>query len=165
MMHSSGAGGGQGSGSGGESSSMPQPINRQAKFNDTAGGNAYARGMTDHRVENGANKYTINPDDMKKAGINGIHGAGKDQSVVGYSMENLGADDQARLNQMVDMWQNGSAEEKAAMQAAGISDVTPVTRMKDGQEQVTGVDVTYNKDLAKQNFGIDTAPARTGGKG
>lgn len=161
---SSNAGGGQGASSGG-SSSIPQPINRQAKFNDTAGGNAYARGMTDHRVENGANKYTINPDDMKKAGINGIHGAGKDQSVVGYSMENLGADDQARLNQMVDMWQNGSAEEKAAMQAAGISDVTPVTRMKDGQEQVTGVDVTYNKDLAKQNFGIDTAPARTGGKG
>lgn len=165
MMHSSGAGGGQGTSGASESSSMPQPINRQAKFNDAAGGNAYARGMTDHRVENGANKYTINPDDMKKAGINGIHGAGKDQSVVGYNMENLGADDQARLNQMVDMWQNGSAEEKAAMQAAGISDITPVTRMKDGQEQVTGVDVTYNKDLAKQNFGIDTAPARTGGKG
>ena len=173
MMHgsSSSAGGGQGASSGGESSpaggssSMPQPINRQAKFGDADSGNAYARGLTDRRVEDGTNKYTVNPENMKEAGINGVHSAGEDQDIVSYSMENLGADDQARLNQMADMWQNGSTEEKAAMQAAGISDVTPITRMKDGQEQVTGIDVTYNRDMAKQNFGIDTAPARTGGEG
>lgn len=165
MTRGEGKSDGQNAPPAGGPTSMPQSINRQAKFSDTAGGNANARGLTDHRVENGVNKYTVNPDDMKKAGINGIHSAGKDQAVVGYNMENMGADDQARMSQMIDMWQNGSAEEKAAMRAAGISDITPVSRMKDGREQVTGVDVTYNKDLAKQNFGIDTAPARTGGKG
>ena len=110
MMHgsSSSAGGGQGASSGGESSpaggssSMPQPINRQAKFGDADSGNAYARGLTDRRVEDGTNKYTVNPENMKEAGINGVHSAGEDQDIVSYSMENLGADDQARLNQMAD---------------------------------------------------------------
>lgn len=51
------------------------------------------------------------------------------------------------------------------MQDAGIADVQPVTKMQDGQEVTSGVNVTYNNDAAKANFGINTAPTSNGGKG
>ena len=85
--------------------------------------------------------------------------------MVSYDMANLGAADQNRMMQMVNMWENGSAEERMAMEAAGIADVQPVSKMVGGQEQVTGANVVYNNDTAKQNLGIDTAPASEGGKG
>ena len=49
-------------------------------------------------------------------------------------MANLGAADQNRMMQMVNMWENGSAEERMAMEAAGIADVQPVSKMVGGQE-------------------------------
>lgn len=129
------------------------------------GTNIMARGLADKTTDGDTSTYSISPDNMKDAGIRGIHGAGQGESVVQYDMNKMGAEDQARMNQMMAMWQNGSPEEISALQDAGIADVQPVTKMQDGQEVTSGVNVTYINDAAKANFGINTAPASNGGKG
>lgn len=129
------------------------------------GTNIMARGLADRTTDGDTSTYSISPDNMKDAGIRGIHGSGQGESVVQYDMNKMGAEDQARMNQMMAMWQNGSPEEISAMQDAGIADIQPVTKMQDGQEVTSGVNVTYNNDAAKANFGINTAPASNGGKG
>lgn len=129
------------------------------------GTNIMARGLADKTTDGDTSTYSISPDNMKDAGIRGIHGAGQGESVVQYDMNKMGAEDQARMNQMMAMWQNGSPEEISAMQDAGIADIQPVTKMQDGQEVTSGVNITYNNDAAKANFGINTAPASNGGKG
>ena len=142
-----------------------QAMAHESSYDDPDSTSPFAKGIGNQtKVGNGAS-YTFGPKEMEKAGVRGIHKAGQGQSMVSYDMANLGAADQNRMMQMVNMWENGSAEERMAMEAAGIADVQPVSKMVGGQEQVTGANVVYNNDTAKQNLGIDTAPASEGGKG
>lgn len=137
------------------------------------GDNIYARGQAT-RSDNGdgSSTYTVARDDLKDAGIRHAGRAGQGQSAVTYDMENLNDADRGRLEEMRNVWENGSPEEKAAMQAMGIENFTPHTRMVGGQEQMTSASVTYNDQAARENLGIqsnrdgysttaegDTAPA------
>lgn len=172
MRGSSGSGSNDGNNPPGEASGAPMGGPSDGDILDEAasgtyrdGTNIMARGLADRTTDGDTSTYSISPDNMKDAGIRGIHGAGQGESVVQYDMNKMGAEDQARMNQMMAMWQNGSPEEISAMQDAGIADVQPVTKMQDGQEVTSGVNVTYNNDAAKANFGINTAPTSNGGKG
>ncbi len=142
-----------------------QAMAHEASYDDSDSTSPFAREIGNRTKAGDGASYTFGPKEMEKAGVRGIHKAGQGQSMVSYDMANLGAADQNRMMQMVNMWENGSAEERMAMEAAGIADVQPVSKMVGGQEQVTGANVVYNNDTAKQNLGIDTAPASEGGKG
>lgn len=123
------------------------------------GDNAYAQGFaTRSKGANGLNTYTVGHDNFKNAGVRagaaGKDGSGRDQFSASYNMSKLSQADQVRLKEMQNTWENGSDEEKAAMRAMGITGFEAQTRMVNGQEEMTGAQVTYDSEKARDNLGI-----------
>lgn len=150
-----------------------EAMETEGRYDNPDGTSVYSRGFAErNQAPDGSYRYTIdpasNPDNphmMRDAGIKNIHKAGTGQTAVSYDMNNLGKADQNRLMQMMNMWNNGSSQEHSIMAQAGIADIQPVTKMVNGQEQTVGATVTYKDDAVQKNFGINTKPASTGGKG
>ena len=64
--------------------------------------------------------------------------------------------DQTRLREMRNTWENGSEEERAAMRAMGITGFEATTKMVNGEQVMTGANITYDSDKARDNLGIST---------
>ena len=72
-------------------------------------------------------------------------------------MSKMSQSDQARLREMQNTWENGSEEERAAMRAMGITGVEAATKRVNGEEVMTGANITYDSDKARDNLGISTS--------
>lgn len=117
-------------------------------------GNAFEREIAEKTpLDKDFDQYRIDRDDMRNVGIRRTRPIGEEQSMVSYDMNKLGAGDSARASAMLDMWNNGNAQEKALLQNAGITDVRPRTKMVGGSEQVTGIDMTVDNAAFAENFG------------
>lgn len=128
-------------------------------------GNAYASGSASMVGGGDGATFQIGKDDMKDAGVR--VGSNKDEgtSTVSYDLSKLSKGDANRALEMAAIYTNGTDEERAQMEQTGIESIALRTKMVDGQETVTGVDMTVNPETLKENFGIDTQPASMGGKG
>lgn len=126
----------------------------------TEGDNAYAKGFATRArdAKSDTSTYTVDRDNFKAAGVKagktGINSAGQKQFDASYSMSQLSKGDQTRLAEMRNIWENGSDEERAAMRAMGISGFEATTAMVNGKEEMTGANITYDSDKARDNLGI-----------
>ena len=71
-------------------------------------------------------------------------------------MSKMSQGDQTRLREMRNTWENGSEEERAAMRAMGITGFEATTKMVNGEQVMTGANITYDSDKARDNLGIST---------
>lgn len=126
----------------------------------TEGDNAYARGFATRArdAKGDTSTYTVGGDNFKAAGVKAgktsTGSAGQKQFNASYSMSQLSKGDQTRLAEMRNTWENGSDEERAAMRAMGISGFEATTSMVNGKEEMTGANITYDSDKARDNLGI-----------
>lgn len=121
------------------------------KYSDVTSdkGNVFEREI----AEEIGNQYRLNSKGMKDAGIHQPQSVGKNQAMVAFDMDKLGAGDSARTTAMLDMWNGCNEQERAILQEAGITDVKPRSKMVNGEKKVTGVDMTVNPSAYASNFG------------
>lgn len=127
--------------------------------------NAYEEG---HASMVGADEgvhYQIGKEDLGDAGVRISAEKKSDSAKVSYDFSKMSQGDINRAHEMAAIYQHGSEEEKATLEAAGIESIQLRTKMVNGQETVTGIDMTANADSLNKNFGIDVKPASMGGKG
>lgn len=119
--------------------------------------NAYTRGQVNRKPNHdGSSTYTFKDDEQQKAaGISKAGPAGDDSFIMTYNRD-LDNGDWGRLEQIQNIMENGTAEEKEALAAAGITGFEPSYSFnpKTNNEEMTGASITYNRDAAAQNFGI-----------
>lgn len=153
-------------GGGGEPALSPEAVAYKSSLENRGnyrdGDNVYGKGLAErsYNSKTGASTYTLDRDGQKAAGISfgkpSVGSAGQKQSNVHYDMSKMSQSDQARLREMQNTWENGSEEERAAMRAMGITGVEAATKRVNGEEVMTGANITYDSDKARDNLGIST---------
>ena len=128
-------------------------------------GNAYESGAASMVGTDNGIAYQIDKDGMRDAGIRINSDKGRGTASVSYDLSKLSTGDANRAREMAAIYAHGSEEERAQLEQAGIETIHLRTKMVNGQEMVTGVDMTINPETFKENFGIDVQPASMGGKG
>lgn len=153
-------------GGGGESALSPEAAAYKSSLENREGykegDNIYAKGLAErsYNSKTGASTYTLDRDSQKAAGIRidkpSVGSTGQKQSTVNYNMSKMSQDDQTRLREMRNTWENGSEEERAAMRAMGITGFEATTKRVNGEDVMTGANITYDSDKARDNLGIST---------
>lgn len=130
---------------------MPNANSVTPKYSDVISdkGNVFENGF----AERSGDQYRIDRDDMGDAGIRRTRPMDENQTMVSFDMDKLGAGDSARATAMLDMWNNCNEQERAILQEAGITDVKPRSKMVNGEEKITGMDMTVNSAAFAENFG------------
>jgi len=151
---------------GGESALSPETAAYKSSLENRGdykeGDNVYAKGLAErsYNSKTGASTYTLDRDSQRAAGVSvgkpSIGSAGQKQSAVKYDMSKMSQGDQTRLREMRNTWENGSEEERAAMRAMGITGFEATTKMVNGEQVMTGANITYDSDKARDNLGIST---------
>lgn len=151
---------------GGESALSPETAAYKSSLENRGdykeGYNVYAKGLAErsYNSKTGASTYTLDRDSQRAAGVSvgkpSIGSAGQKQSAVKYDMSKMSQGDQTRLREMRNTWENGSEEERAAMRAMGITGFEATTKMVNGEQVMTGANITYDSDKARDNLGIST---------
>lgn len=127
--------------------------------------NPYTQGIANRKAIQGGSAYHIGGDALKEAGVDHVQQDRGGSTTLDYNLSTLNPTDATRAATLQAMWEHGTTDEHAALEAAGIQDVQPTYRYEGGKEVLSGVSVTADQTKLKQNFGIDTAPAASGGKG
>jgi len=129
------------------------------------GGENYAidRGLGSWIPNNrdGTIEYDFGKEDMASMGITGMHYDKETQSVSAqFDFSKMTAQDRANAQQMVSMWQSGTAAEKSFMQQSGIKNVSPVIKYENGQSKVVGMRMDVDKSEYAKNYGVRFNPSR-----
>ena len=151
---------------GGESALSPEAAAYKSSLENREdykeGDNIYSKGLAErsYNSKTGASTYTLDRDSQKAAGVRidkpSVGSTGQKQSTVNYNMSKMSQDDQARLHEMRNTWEKGSEEERAAMRAMGITGFEATTKRVNGEDVMTGANITYDSDKARDNLGIST---------
>ena len=135
-----------------------QALDRKKDF--ASGGNAYTDSAEGSVIKEptpwGSFDYSFKDKKAQKdAGIE-VGSAGKGAYVATYDKNKLSENDWSNLEQLQNIWENGTPAEKEALEAAGITGFTPhYSCNKDtNQDEFTGASVTYDAKKVQENFGL-----------
>ena len=148
----------------------PPPLTekeRQEQYYDRKGnyaneGNAFTSAQNKGDVlktsnTDGASTYSFRDKKAQaNAGIDNVGKAGKGAYTATYNKDQLADNDLSNFEQLQQIMQNGTVEEKEALAAAGITGFEPITGFnpETGQEEMIGASVTYDAKKAQENFGL-----------
>ena len=128
--------------------------------------NAYEAGFAEKDVkENGTTEYQIPKENLGQSGVRISSDKAAGTTKLSYDLNKMSSSDANRARELAALYEHGTEEEKQALYDAGIESVHYKTKMENGQEVVSGVEVTARPEEFKENFGIDTKPASMGGRG
>ncbi|MBM6722589.1 hypothetical protein [Pseudoflavonifractor phocaeensis] len=140
---------------------------RQEQYYDRKGnyaneGNAFTSAQNKGDVlktsnTDGASTYSFRDKKAQaNAGIDNVGKAGKGAYTATYNKDQLADNDLSNFEQLQQIMQNGTVEEKEALAAAGITGFEPITGFnpETGQEEMIGASVTYDAKKAQENFGL-----------
>lgn len=143
---------------------------RQEQYYDRKGnyaieGNAFTSAQNKGDVlktsnTDGASTYSFKDKKAQaNAGIDNVGKAGKGAYTATYNKDQLADNDLSNFEQLQQIMQNGTVEEKEALAAAGITGFEPITwfNPETGQEEMIGASVTYDAKKAQENFGLGRA--------
>lgn len=135
-----------------------QALDRKKDF--ASGGNAYTDSAEGSVIKEptpwGSFDYSFKDKKAQKdAGIE-VGSAGKGAYVATYDKNKLSENDWSNLEQLQNIWENGTPAEKEALEAAGITGFTPhYSCNKDTkQDEFAGASVTYDAKKVQENFGL-----------
>lgn len=127
--------------------------------------NAYDAGAAT-MVGSGADAhYEIPRESLGDAGVRINSPRKSDTAKVTYDFAKMSQGDVNRATEMAAILEHGTKEEIQTLHDAGIESIQLRTQKIDGQDTVTGVEMTANTDKLNQNFGIDLKPSSLGGRG
>lgn len=132
------------------------------KDNYANGGNAFTSAKNRGDVLQTGNKDGTSTYSFKdkaaqaNAGIDNIGRAGKGAYTVTYNKDQLSDNDLSNFEQLQNIMENGTAQEKEALAAAGITGFDPIYQWNSetGQKELSGATVTYDAKKAQENFGL-----------
>lgn len=136
-----------------------ETLGRQGKF--ARGGNAYtdtAKDAPSTKQRNADGSSTYSHVDKAAQAKNGYkaHTADKDSFVANYDKNKMAANDWSNLEQIQNLWENGSDQEKEGLKALGITGFTPTYSWnpETGKDELSGATITYDNQKAKENLGL-----------
>ena len=121
-------------------------------FTSSEKGNVLQRGNKD-----GSSTYSFkNKKAQADSGIDNVGNAGRGAYTATYNKDQLSDNDLSNFEQIQNIMENGTVEEKEALAAAGITGYDPVYQHNDktGQRELAGATLTYDAEKAQQNFGL-----------
>lgn len=116
--------------------------------------NVFDRGYAKEiAIDKARNQYEVPTKKMSEVGVQAFS-MEKGQVMVSYDRSHMFGSDAKRFDNALNIWENGTDMEKAALKESGIKEIMPQSEMIDGKKTVTGANIVFDSYSVGQSYGM-----------